>query len=265
MTDPYYTGLHVRAGDLTAAWSGGPREVAWRRLRPTQQTPAMIAGSALHCAILEPGLFAARYAVKPEGLSLATREGKAWAAEHVGDRQIVPQDVADMGHALHPLFARITGDGGVVEVPVTATDDDGVPVACKPDWLRVTDDLIDLVSIKSSKHATPAAYTGALWTTDRYLGYDVAEAHYLSVLRLAYPDRRVRLRQVVIPTGCAPRLCVVELDAAELDHVDPLRRRLTAEAWEGLRMNPTDAACPAAEAWTVPAPRWAYTEEVPHE
>jgi hypothetical protein len=259
--DPYYTGRHVRAGDLSTAFYGGARAVAWGRRQPNDPTPAMIAGSALHCAILEPEEFVQRYAVKPEGMSLATKDGKAWAAEHAAGRQIIPADVAERGLALAPMFRRVAGHGGAAESCVIA-EEDGISVACKPDWLRVTDDLIDLISVKSTKHATPGAYQSQFYTTDRYPGYDLAEAHYLSTLRLAYPDRNVRLRQFVIPTGSSPRFAVVEIDPADLDPVDALRRRLTAEAWAGLHLDDHAASEPQGEAWTLVRPRWSMPEEV---
>lgn len=45
-------------------------------------TPEMIEGSAFHCYFLEPEKFNSLYAIKPEGLSLATKEGKEWKKEN---------------------------------------------------------------------------------------------------------------------------------------------------------------------------------------
>src|SRR5688572_5191051 len=49
----------------------------------TQQedTPALGFGRAFHCATLEQELFDDLYVVKPEGLSLATKDGKAWRSQ----------------------------------------------------------------------------------------------------------------------------------------------------------------------------------------
>ena len=45
-------------------------------------TPAMEIGTALHCRVLDGATaFDRQYVKKPDGLSLATKEGKAWKAE----------------------------------------------------------------------------------------------------------------------------------------------------------------------------------------
>lgn len=56
---------------------------AW--LNPPEPTPAMTLGSALHCLVLEPGKFEARYVVAPEGIDRRTKDGKAaWAEFEAG-------------------------------------------------------------------------------------------------------------------------------------------------------------------------------------
>lgn len=56
---------------------------AW--LNPPEPTPAMTLGSALHCLVLEPGKFEARYVAAPEGIDRRTKDGKAaWAEFEAG-------------------------------------------------------------------------------------------------------------------------------------------------------------------------------------
>lgn len=45
-----------------------------------ESTPAMVVGSAVHCAVLEPGEFDLRYASYPEGCNGTTKEGKTFKA-----------------------------------------------------------------------------------------------------------------------------------------------------------------------------------------
>ena len=60
-----------------------------------EPTPAMKAGTLFHTALFEPATLAARYAIKPEGLSLASKEGKAWkAALPAGVEAIAAEDMA---------------------------------------------------------------------------------------------------------------------------------------------------------------------------
>jgi len=52
-------------------------------------SPAMVAGSALDCLLTGTEMeFEARFAVKPEGMKLSTKDGIAWAAQ-VGNRAIL--------------------------------------------------------------------------------------------------------------------------------------------------------------------------------
>jgi hypothetical protein len=48
----------------------------------TIETPAMVIGTAFHRAVLERDRFKALYACKPEGMSFATKDGKAWKADN---------------------------------------------------------------------------------------------------------------------------------------------------------------------------------------
>lgn len=66
------------SSDLKAMRQGPPALVPWRKSHPEEASDAIRLGSAAHCAILEPDKFEALYAHKPEHMSFATKEGKAW-------------------------------------------------------------------------------------------------------------------------------------------------------------------------------------------
>lgn len=57
-----------------------------------EPTKSMDFGTALHMAMLEPELFAARYVEKPDGMSFSTKEGKKWREEHEGFEILTPAD-----------------------------------------------------------------------------------------------------------------------------------------------------------------------------
>lgn len=78
--------------DLRRMRIGPPAMVPWGRANPERETDATKLGTAAHCAILEPGAFAARFAHKPDGLSFSTKEGKEWKAA-------VPDGVSILTHA----------------------------------------------------------------------------------------------------------------------------------------------------------------------
>ncbi len=60
--------------DIRAFVKAGMNPLAVREAEPINVTPAMTLGSAFDCALLEPELFGARYAVLPEGASMPTTD-----------------------------------------------------------------------------------------------------------------------------------------------------------------------------------------------
>jgi len=66
------------SGSLRAMRRGPPARVLWERDHPRNDTDATRRGTAAHCQLLTPALCAATYARKPDGMSFATRDGKAW-------------------------------------------------------------------------------------------------------------------------------------------------------------------------------------------
>src|SRR3990167_11488877 len=69
------------SSDLRAFRKGPPALVQWSRAMKDEQTDATVLGSACHSKILTPALFDQAYRCKPDGMSFATKEGKAWKAD----------------------------------------------------------------------------------------------------------------------------------------------------------------------------------------
>lgn len=63
--DDYRAHPYVANSDLTVIRTRSPAHLIARRTAPKPATPAMFAGRALHCAILEPDTFLSRYCVLP--------------------------------------------------------------------------------------------------------------------------------------------------------------------------------------------------------
>lgn len=72
------------SGSLKAMRRGPPARVMWERENKHADTDATILGTAVHSALLTPDLYVQEYAIKPDGMSFATKEGKAWRDEHAG-------------------------------------------------------------------------------------------------------------------------------------------------------------------------------------
>lgn len=106
--------------------------VAWAR----PATPAMLLGTAVHTAILEPHAFSDRYARMIDGVDRRTTAGKQKWAAFVGDcgeREVLSQDDWDTAQAIAANVQRCDAAKflrlcGAIEVPLFA---DIAGVACK--------------------------------------------------------------------------------------------------------------------------------------
>lgn len=151
--------------------------------RPMRKaTPAMMAGTLAHTAILEPDTLKARYVVKPAGIDGRTKEGKEWDACHAGF-EIITEDrfetckaqrAAVMAHPqLAPLFAS-----GVAEQSAFWRDAaTGLICKARGDWRHTLDDgRLMLVDLKTTTDASPDAFARTVWN----FGYHRQGAHYTS-------------------------------------------------------------------------------------
>lgn len=86
---------------------------------PKEPTPAMIMGSLAHLACLEPGKLheGLSHHVKPDGLSFASKDGKAWREERVGGLPIITVEDAlnlqgmEQAVASHEVAGRLISRG----------------------------------------------------------------------------------------------------------------------------------------------------------
>ena len=163
-----------------AFWRGNPERIAG-----DGGSASMRLGSAAHAYILEGfDAFEARYAVKPDGLSLATREGKAWK-ETVGEREIVSHDdhrrIIGMAGELrrNPDTRPILAAGGQPEVTMIAKcPETGLNLIARPDlWVSQASLIINL---KTTANPNPEAWR----RTAANLRYDLSDAMARYVARL---------------------------------------------------------------------------------
>ncbi len=68
---------------LKAMRKGPPARVRWEQANP-RHTDALAFGTAVHCCVLTPDLYVSAYAHKPDGMSFATKDGKAWRETQAG-------------------------------------------------------------------------------------------------------------------------------------------------------------------------------------
>lgn len=137
---------------------------------PPQPTPAMVLGSAIHAAILQPDEFKRLYVRKPDNIDRRTKAGKeAWAefkAAHAGATILEPDDyelclrIRDVIHT-HPKAKKLVT--GMTEVSAVWMGWYGVKCKarfdCLPDSLPTA-----FVDVKTVTDASPRAFSRAMHT-----------------------------------------------------------------------------------------------------
>lgn len=247
----------------------------YRNRVPVTPTKAMLNGTLVHCAQLEPDALAARYAFVPDGAPKRPTEAqwnaaksnesstaaKAWWSEFldtVGQRQVV--EAADYAItqaqlraiAAEPYLADLFSVG-YPEASVFWIDKaTGVYCKARPDWVRPIDSKrVKLVDLKATVDESPEGFSRALTK----LGHHRQRAHYSSGFEQATGLEVVEFVFAAV-TSAAPVLAVPYVldpeDAAQGE--DEVAEMLERYAW-CLRENqwPTYGSGPQ----TVSLQKWA--------
>jgi hypothetical protein len=173
--------------------------------RPTVPTPAMLWGAMYHSLILTPALFAATYAVMPEGIDRRTTDGKQawadWQSEYAGMTPVDKPTMTEldaMRDALmaHSLAAAALSEG-VAEQSFFATIN-GVECKARPDYVR-GDMMVDL---KTCLDARAEPFSRACWN----FRYHVQGAFYPDVYFEATSERIVRVLDGEVAAVCRQRI-----------------------------------------------------------
>ena len=169
------------------------RSPAHFRYGERETTDAMRIGTIVHQAVFDQGSF--NYAVKPDGMSFATKEGKAWRTNQ-GAKTIVTQKESDMiGGILmsirrHPAAARLIKEGRA-EMSLFATDAAGTRRKGRTDWLpNNTPAIIDLKTCEDARHEK-------FERSVLEYRYHVQAAYYLDLCKLIGEDRRAFILMAV--------------------------------------------------------------------
>jgi hypothetical protein len=125
---------------------------------------ALRRGSLLHTMVLEPHEFAHRYRVKPEGMSFATKDGKAWRDATPTGVEIVSEDehkaacVQARNLRALPELAALLGSGES-EVSFFWIDEaTGVHCKGRADWVFRCPSGVVLLDLKTTEDATAEAF-----------------------------------------------------------------------------------------------------------
>lgn len=160
-----------------------PAHYKWALEHPTEDTPALKFGRAVHMAVLQPEEFRRSYAVVPEGIDRRTKEGKAtWAAflaEHEG-QEYLTQDEFEQLNEISMSVKREAGwllEGCDTEVPLF-WDDPRTGIRCKGrvDAMKELPDKLVMIDLKTTRDASTGAFARAAVN----MGYHVQAAHYMT-------------------------------------------------------------------------------------
>lgn len=151
--------------------------------RPTdsEPTPAMRAGTLFHVALFEPGELAARYVVKPDGMSFASKEGKAWREAQPAGIEITDADALAKAKTqarnvrANADIAALMSDGMAEASAFWIDEQTGELCKCRPDWTSPAGDGVVLVDGKSCPDASPDGFGRTAWN----LGYLHTAAWYI--------------------------------------------------------------------------------------
>lgn len=138
----------------------------------------LAAGEAFHCSNLEPERFTRAYVAKPDGMSFATKEGKAW--RELQTAKIITHDQAEAFKGMRqvamadPVAGPLLRAKGRTEVSLFDVWN-GVPVRARFD--KLTDDNL-IIDLKKTVSAKPRDFIRQIC----YLGYAIQAAFYSRML-----------------------------------------------------------------------------------
>lgn len=241
---------------------------------PTEPTPAMAIGTAVHTHVLELDQWDARYAIAPESIDRRTKMGKAewevFTTAATGRTVLSRADaelVMRMGHAVysHPAAAMLLGLPGKTET--THMWDDaatGLQCKCRPDWL--TDDGSLIIDLKTTEDASPAGFRKSIanWR------YHVQAAWYLNGIEQATGTRPNQFIFICVEKKAPFAVAVYAADAemiqigneAAARDLDVLATCKAAGAWPGYSDQIETINLPS---WMRPRPDGSMPQQSPTE
>lgn len=207
-------------------FSRSPFHYKWRKEHPKEETPAMIRGTLLHARIEgKPVGNGHTHFAKPEGMSFATKEGKAWRADHSHLPIISADDDAALTGAMEAILANpyarfLLEQPGVAEASIFAKHEPtGLTIKTRPDWHAL--DVEQQPWILDWKTCDDAR---RFYWTARDMSHDRTAAFYIDNMdRAGVPDCRYVFGVIEMTAPYGLRLI-------EIDPEDVQRARLEYEA-----------------------------------
>lgn len=185
-----------------------------RRFLPTIN---MEIGSALHCKVLEGDEeFEKRYILKPEGISLNTKEGKEWKAENSKktvltntERERAWESVHGMTESLRTLdwFKGDQPDYRKFNELSIYWDADGIPCKGRLDRLVDTGDELLVLDLKTTDSVDPSTFSKKVTGG---MNYVFQAAWYAEAASLAY-NKPAKFIFIAIERACPWTIGIFEM------------------------------------------------------
>lgn len=246
----------VNPSSLKVLARKSPLHYKWSLTHPREETDAMRFGTAVHCAVLQPDVYAARYATRPKGLKFTTADGKAWRQEQ-GERVILDTDEGEKIAAIVEALrsSRVAGPylaHGRVEQPIYWTDPDfNFALKGRPDLVTDTGILVDL---KTARDLSP--HKVASQAID--LGYLFSAAMYFDGLTANGTKPRGTVL-VYVETAAPFDVVVYRLDDDALSHGRDEYKAALEKLTDCLETGEWPGRFPDVTPFVIP--RWATPEE----
>lgn len=182
-----------------------------------EETDAMILGSAVHCAILEPERFSLEHIVSPK-FDRRTKEGKEGAArfeaEAAGKVVLDPEQMKIIegikaAIAAHPIAADMLSGGEAeysyyVEEPVT-----GMMLKCRPDYHNAG----ALIDVKTCQDASFEGFSKQAGQ----LGYHLQGAYYTDVFNKSQGTNYNEFFFIAVESKYPHAVAVYRMDALHME------------------------------------------------
>lgn len=157
-----------------------PAHVRYEMEHPSEPTPALVLGAAVHTAVLEPELFGELYVRAPQGDRRTKAVKKAWAdleREHPGATILSAADYETCmairaAVAEHPVASLMIG--GEKEASAVWTDE-ASGVLCRGRFDVIDTELRAITDLKTTKDASPFRFPKTVYD----YGYHIQAAHYI--------------------------------------------------------------------------------------
>jgi hypothetical protein len=233
-----------------------------------EPTPAMVFGTAVHTALLEPDIFERDYVVAPK-FDRRTKEGKeasqAWEAENAGKTMLTAEQMAAIEQMVasvhgHTGAANLLGSG-LAEMSGFWIDETGIECKCRPDWLVTmegrTDWVTAIVDVKTCVDASADGFSRAIAT----FGYDVQAAFYQDGLK-ALTGRTIPFYFIAVEKDL-PYAVAAYKASDDVIEVGRSKYRAALQLLKWCRDNDRwPAYQPNGEIETITLPRWAANFEL---